>query len=69
MNDYPKILQRKKLPRYVDQFCDIAEKIRNEKRVLTDWIDFGHQKNQALKYESGDWILSLDAVMNGLRRS
>lgn len=27
----------------------------------TDWIGFGHQKNRALKYASGDWILSLDA--------
>jgi len=27
----------------------------------TDWIGFGHQKNRALKYATGDWILSLDA--------
>ena len=27
----------------------------------TDWIGFGPQKSRALKYASGDWILSLDA--------
>ena len=32
-----------------------------DKVYETDWIGFGHQKNRALKYASGDWILSLDA--------
>ena len=32
-----------------------------DKVYKTDWIGFGHQKNRALKYASGDWILSLDA--------
>lgn len=27
----------------------------------TDWPGFGQQKNRALQYASGDWILSLDA--------
>ena len=27
----------------------------------TDWPGFGRQKNRALQYVSGDWILSLDA--------
>ena len=33
----------------------------SDKVYETDWIGFGHQKNRALKYASGDWILSLDA--------
>src|SRR4030066_124080 len=32
-----------------------------DKVYETDWIGFGQQKNRALKYASGDWILSLDA--------
>jgi glycosyltransferase involved in cell wall biosynthesis len=32
-----------------------------DKIYETDWVGFGHQKNRALKYASGDWILSLDA--------
>lgn len=32
-----------------------------DKVYETDWIGFGHQKNRALKYASGDWVLSLDA--------
>ena len=33
----------------------------SDKVYETDWIGFGQQKNRALKYASGDWILSLDA--------
>ena len=33
----------------------------SDKVYETDWIGFGHQKNRALKYATGDWILSLDA--------
>jgi len=32
-----------------------------DKVYETDWRGFGHQKNRALSYASGDWILSLDA--------
>lgn len=32
-----------------------------DKVYETDWMGFGHQKNRALKYASGDWVLSLDA--------
>jgi glycosyltransferase involved in cell wall biosynthesis len=33
----------------------------SDKVYETDWIGFGQQKNRALKYASGDWILSMDA--------
>jgi len=32
-----------------------------DKVYETDWIGFGPQKNRALNYASGDWVLSLDA--------
>ena len=32
-----------------------------DKVYETDWLGFGRQKNRALSYASGDWILSLDA--------
>ncbi len=32
-----------------------------DKVFITDWPGFGPQKNRALAYATGDWILSLDA--------
>jgi glycosyltransferase involved in cell wall biosynthesis len=43
-----------------DATVDICRKY-TDKVYETDWIGFGPQKNRALKYASGDWILSLDA--------
>ena len=43
-----------------DGTVQIAEKL-GAQVVQTDWPGFGAQKNKAINYASGDWILSLDA--------
>jgi len=43
-----------------DQTLDIAKKY-TANIYQTDWPGFGIQKNRALSYATGDWVLSLDA--------
>ena len=40
---------------------DIAREFTPHVHVHPDWPGFGPQKNRALDYATGDWILSLDA--------
>ena len=39
----------------------IARALNARIETATDWPGFGPQKNRALAYASGDWVLSLDA--------
>ena len=40
---------------------DIAREFTGNVYVHDDWPGFGKQKNRALDYATGDWVLSLDA--------
>ena len=44
-----------------DGTLDIAREFTGSVHVHADWPGFGRQKNRALDYASGDWVLSLDA--------
>ena len=53
-----------------DGTADIARKFGARVEVDTEWSGFGPQKNRALGFATGDWVLSLDAdewVTFGLR--
>ncbi|OGS98070.1 MAG: glycosyl transferase family 2 [Gallionellales bacterium RIFCSPLOWO2_12_FULL_59_22] len=44
-----------------DGTLDIAREFTGKVYVHAEWPGFGKQKNRALDYASGDWVLSLDA--------
>lgn len=44
-----------------DQTLEIAKKYTKKIYQTQDWPGFGIQKNRALSYATGEWILSLDA--------
>jgi len=44
-----------------DDTCALAEQAGAKVFQSTDWPGFGPQKNRALDYAQGDWVLSLDA--------
>lgn len=53
-----------------DATTDIARRLGARVETTTDWPGFGAQKNRALAFATGDWVLSLDAdewVTPGLR--
>lgn len=45
----------------IDGTLDIAREFTGNIYVHDDWPGFGKQKNRALDYATGDWVLSLDA--------
>jgi glycosyltransferase involved in cell wall biosynthesis len=44
-----------------DDTTDIARKLGANVKNAADWPGFGAQKNRALAFATGDWVLSLDA--------
>jgi len=44
-----------------DATLEIARRYTDQVHSSADWPGFGPQKNRALDYASGDWVLSLDA--------
>ena len=44
-----------------DQTADLARSLGACVHVTQDWPGFGPQKNRALGYATGDWVLSIDA--------
>ena len=53
-----------------DDTTAIAREITDKVYVSQDWPGFGAQKNRALEYATGEWVLSIDAderVSAGLR--
>lgn len=44
-----------------DATCTIAREFTAHVHVHADWPGFGPQKNRALDYANGEWVLSLDA--------
>lgn len=44
-----------------DGTVDLARAFTEKVFVANDWQGFGVQKNRALAYASGDWVLSIDA--------
>lgn len=44
-----------------DGTVELARRHTDKVFVTTDWPGFGIQKNRALSYANGDWVLSLDA--------
>lgn len=44
-----------------DETCALAERAGAKVFHSTDWPGFGPQKNRALSYAQGEWVLSLDA--------
>jgi glycosyltransferase involved in cell wall biosynthesis len=44
-----------------DATCTIAREFTEHVHVHVDWPGFGPQKNRALDYANGEWVLSLDA--------
>jgi glycosyltransferase involved in cell wall biosynthesis len=44
-----------------DATCAIAREFTEHVQVHADWPGFGPQKNRALDYANGEWVLSLDA--------
>ncbi len=53
-----------------DATTDLARRLGARVETTADWPGFGPQKNRALAFATGDWVLSLDAdewVSPGLR--
>ena len=44
-----------------DGTTDIAQRLGAKVETTIDWPGFGPQKNRALAFATGDWVLSLDA--------
>ncbi len=44
-----------------DRTCEVAKSFGAEVYHSADWPGFGEQKNRALAYAKGEWVLSLDA--------
>ncbi len=44
-----------------DDTADIARSLNAKVTISADWQGFGPQKNRAIEFATGDWILSLDA--------
>jgi glycosyltransferase involved in cell wall biosynthesis len=44
-----------------DDTLEIAKKFNSKIIQTQDWPGFGPQKNRALSYATGDWVLSIDA--------
>ena len=44
-----------------DVTVELAKKMGSKVIVVADWPGFGPQKNRALAFATGDWVLSIDA--------
>ncbi len=44
-----------------DGTLELARQFTDKVFVASDWRGFGIQKNRALSYATGDWVLSIDA--------